>query len=66
MIFSNFAIEAGITDRNPIEMEISSGTDFLLEEKITAKVIERSSGKKSWINTIRQREKTELWILKRI
>jgi hypothetical protein len=66
LIFSNFAIEAGIADRNPIEMEINSGTGFLLEEKITKKVIERSSGKKSWINTIRQREKTELWILKRV
>jgi hypothetical protein len=66
MIFSNFAIEAGIADQNPIEMEISSGTDFLLEEKITRNVIERASGKRSWINSIRQREKTELWILKRI
>lgn len=66
IIFSNFAIEAGITERNPIEMEIRSGRDFLLSEKITAKVNERTSGKKSWINDIRQRENTELWILKRI
>lgn len=66
IIFSNFAIEAGITDINPVEEIAVMNKNFIIEDKITGKVTERSrEGKKSWVNRIRENEVTELWILKK-
>ncbi len=66
IIFSSFAIEAGITAFNPIEKETFLNNNFLLEEKITKKITERTSRRsKSWLNNIRNKEKTELWIFKK-
>ncbi len=66
IIFSSFAIEAGITDHNPVERALSQTGNFITEEKITADVREKIPHKsKNWLNRIREKEKTELWILRR-
>lgn len=66
IIFSNFAIEAGITDINPIEEIAGMNKNFIIEDKLTHPVTERSpKGTKSWVNRIRENEVTELWILKK-
>jgi 2-polyprenyl-3-methyl-5-hydroxy-6-metoxy-1,4-benzoquinol methylase len=66
LIFSNFAIEAGITDHNPVEKEISLNKNFRVKEKLSSKIHERTAKKgKSWLNHIREKEITELWIIER-
>ncbi|MFP4366922.1 MAG: methyltransferase [Bacteroidales bacterium] len=65
IIFSNYAVEAGITDNNPIEYNLKRSKKLILSEKITRQVDERTTRKsKTWINRIREKEQTELWILK--
>ena len=66
IIFSNFAVEAGITDQNPVEKEISLNNNFRVREKLSSKIHERTTKKgKSWLNHIREKEITELWIIER-
>lgn len=66
IIFSNYAIAAGITDHNPIERFVASTGKFRLAGRITAGVDQRSkSPSGSWINRIREKEKTELWVLQK-
>ncbi len=66
IIFSDYAIVAGIATKNPIEEAVAASRDFIIEDKLTSKVSERT-GKptKSWINSIREKETVELWIIKR-
>ena len=66
IIFSSFAIEAGIAEFNPVEKFTGLNNCFILKEKITGKVTERT-GKlsRSWVNSIREKEETELWILQK-
>jgi hypothetical protein len=66
IIFSSFAIEAGITGNHPVEEELLN-RNFVLKEKITGEVAERTATRsKDWLNEIRKKEKTELWILGRV
>jgi tRNA1(Val) A37 N6-methylase TrmN6 len=65
VIFSNFAIEAGITDQNPVEKAFNLNK-FMLEEKITSDVTEKAKARsKNWLNQLRSKEKIELWVFKR-
>jgi hypothetical protein len=67
IIFSSFAVEAGLTDRNPVEDAVSQNSNFILEDKITENVRERTNkNSKDWLNRIREREEIELWIIKRV
>jgi len=66
IIFSNFAIEAGIAEFNPVEKITGLTNSFILKEKITGKVTERTGNlSRSWVNPIREKEETELWILQK-
>ena len=65
MLFSNFALVAGISNEHPIEEEIKNKTRFLLLEKLEAPVMQASSSRKSWLSKIRQKEKVELWVMKK-
>ncbi len=66
LIFSNFAIEAGITAINPVEKALGQSRCFLLAEKITAKAREKPAvPPKGWMDRIRENEKIELWVLQR-
>ena len=66
IIFSSFAIEAGIADSNPVEKCTALNNFFILKEKITGKVTERTGNRsRSWVNLIREKEETELWILQK-
>ena len=65
VLFSSFAIEAGITDHNPVEKAVNHDK-FILEDKITRSVTEKAKAKsKNWLNELRSKEKIELWIFKR-
>jgi hypothetical protein len=67
IIFSNFAIEAGITVINPVEETLGRSKKFTIAEKITAKAREKVSGRpEDWLERIREKEMVELWILKRL
>ncbi|MBE0661449.1 MAG: class I SAM-dependent methyltransferase [Bacteroidales bacterium] len=65
MLFSNFAQVAGISNEHPIEEEVQNKTRFLLIENLEAPVMQAPSSRKSWLSTIRQQEKVELWIMKK-
>jgi len=66
IIFSSYAVKAGIADHNPIEKRATQLKNFVLEAKITEKVTSRTRNRsKSWINRIRENEETELWVFKR-
>jgi hypothetical protein len=66
ILFSNFARVAGISNEHPIEEEIKNKTRFLLIEKVDAPVVQPPSSRKSWLSKIRQKEKVELWVMKKI
>ncbi len=66
IIFSTFAIEAGLTDHNPVEKEINNRQSFVVEDKLTRKAYEEGEYySKSWLSEIRTKEKIELWIIKK-
>ncbi len=66
IIFSSFAIEAGIAEFNPVEKFTGLNNCFILKQKNTGKVTERTgNSSRSWINRIREKEETELWILQK-
>jgi hypothetical protein len=65
ILFSDFAKVTGITDEHPIETEIQNKSRFLLVEKLEAPVMQASSSRKSWLSKIRQKEKVELWVMKK-
>ncbi|TVR74767.1 MAG: hypothetical protein EA408_01595 [Marinilabiliales bacterium] len=66
VVFSDYAIIAGLTGKNPVETAVSASNHFSLADVITGKVPERSRKRsRSWINRIRENETTGLWILKR-
>ncbi len=66
IIFSTFALEAGISKTHPIEDECAVRGDFRIKERINRNVTERAGRSKNWINMIRAQEKIELWVLKKI
>ncbi len=64
IIFSSFAIEAGITGHNPVEKAICNNKAWIPEEKLTRQAAEKAvnpSG--NWISKVRAKEKIELWII---
>lgn len=65
ILFSNFARVAGITNEHPIENEVQNKTRFLLVEKLEMPVMQVTSSRKSWLSKIRQKEKVELWVMKK-
>jgi hypothetical protein len=67
IIFSNFAIEAGLTESNPVENTFGRSDEFSVTEKITARAREKVASRPgNWIDRIREREMIELWVLKRM
>ncbi len=66
VIFSDYAIVAGVAKRNPVEEAVKANHNFVVVDKLTKKVQEKT-GKlsRSWINSIRENETTELLIIKR-
>jgi hypothetical protein len=63
ILFSNFAQVVNTTSENPIESELKNHQRFLLEEKITQKLQQKTSPRKDWLSQIRSREEAELWVL---
>ncbi len=66
VVFSDYAVIAGLTEKNPVETAVSASGHFSVADVITGKVPERSRKRsKSWINRIRENETAGLWILRR-
>ncbi len=67
LMFSNFAILAGLTSRNPIEEALTSYKEhFQLMDLHKQRVSQKTSKKKSWLQEIRRQEEVELFIIGRI
>ncbi len=67
LMFSNFAILAGLTSENPIEKALAVYEDnFRLTEFHRQKVKHKTSLKKSWLQEIRAKEEVELFVIKKI
>lgn len=65
MLFSTFALEAGLTKKHPI-VEALKQPAFGLVEKLEQPLKQSPSARKSWLSIIRKSEKNELWILERM
>lgn len=65
LLFSNFAQAAGITSTHPIEEELNKEQRFVAMDKLEKSIQPSSSGRKSWLAEIREKEKAELWVLKK-
>jgi predicted RNA methylase len=66
LLFSNFARVAGITTEHPIEQELATGGRFRLVEKLKMPVHQAPSPRKSWLSTIRRKERVELWVVEQV
>lgn len=67
LMFSNFALLAGLISKHPIEEELQRNKkNFQLIGYHNKKVIQKSSGKKSWLQKIRQNEIVELFVIKKL
>ena len=64
LIFSDFAIAAGLTPEHPIETELQQNQRFELVERASKSLQQKPSSGKNWLATIRSKEKIELWVLK--
>lgn len=65
LLFSNFAQAAGITTQHPIEKELNNGQRFTMTDRRESPIHPSTSGRKNWLAEIREKEKAELWILKK-
>ncbi len=66
IIFSNFAMVAGITDLHPIEEALETHhEDFELQTYDRMKVQDTPSKKRSWLQAVRDQERAELFVLQR-
>ncbi len=66
IIFSNFAQVAGITDKHPVEEALSvHQNDFRLQLYDRKEVQDKPSGKRSWLQSVRDKERVELFVLQR-
>lgn len=65
LFFSNFAQVAGLTQRHPFVEELGLQR-FELVEKLEQPLHQPPSARKDWLSAIRQREKNELWVLKKV
>jgi len=66
ILFSNFALVAGITDTHPMEEALQMHhADFQLLLYDRTPVTDKPSRKKSWITSIRNKEHVELYVLER-
>ncbi len=67
VVFSDYAIVAGIAEENPIEEAVAANRSFIIKNRLTSKVSERTDKPtKSWINSIREKETAELWVIERV
>ncbi len=67
IFFSNFFSLAGLQTEHPLEKELKENNRFRLAEKKEMKASRPSKrNKNKWLHELRKKEKTELWILKRI
>lgn len=66
LLLSNFALVAGITKEHPIEEALKLfEKDFVLNDYNQRSVREKPSKAKSWIQSIRNKEKVELFAIRR-
>ncbi len=66
LLFSDYALVAGITDVHPIKEALNTyPKDFTLKAYEQKPVVEKAADIKSWIQEIRNKEKTELFVLRR-
>ena len=67
LLFSDFAIQAGIIDQHPIEVALDQfRDDFSLREVLQRPVIEQGSKATGWLSRLREKEKTALYIIGRV
>lgn len=65
VLFSTFALEAGLTRQHPIE-EALKHFPFGLVTKLEQPIQQPPSARKSWLSEIRKTEKNQLWVLNRL
>lgn len=65
LLFSTFALEAGLTQQHPIA-EALKLSPFGVVIKREQPIKQPPSARKSWLSEIRKIEKNELWVLKRL
>jgi len=65
ILFSTFAQAAGLTNENPIEVELSENSRFTLIKKNELPVKQKPSAKKHWLSEIRKNERVQLWELQK-
>ena len=66
LLFSNFAIVAGLTNNHPIENALNKHkSQFQLIAFHKEKLSQKPSKKKSWLRALREKEEIELFVIKR-
>jgi methylase of polypeptide subunit release factors len=65
ILFSTFAMAAGISQQQPVEQELQTGSRFSLIEKINKKIHQKAAPRKDWLSQIRLHEEAELWVLRK-
>lgn len=67
LLFSDFAICAGLTDRHPIREMLNKYDDaFQLLNYHREKVKQPPAKRKNWLEAIREKEETELFVIRKI
>ncbi len=66
LLFSNFSVVAGITNIHPLIQTLNKYTDtFQLVSKHTKPVRQKVAKRKSWIQTVREKEEVELYVIRK-
>lgn len=66
LLFSDFALQAGIIDQHPIKRALDDfSQDFILSELHRRPLDERKAKRRGWLQKIREREQVELFIILR-
>ncbi|MGM0572184.1 MAG: methyltransferase [Bacteroidota bacterium] len=66
LIFSNFSLASGITDVHPLIYALNKYTNtFQLVSKHTKPVTQKVAKRKSWLQTVREKEEVELYVIRK-
>ncbi len=67
LLFSNFAIVAGLTSEHPISKALNKhNSQFQLNAFHKEKLTQKPSKKEGWLWTLREKEEIELYLIKRV